>query len=152
MVCSVLQQLNGRPQAIKLLLQLRDVEIAAVLEAVSRINDALIADDRAAFASLLAPDLVVNNPQNGVSILRPTARRDAAGLITYSKDMRSIEYAAGSATWCCSWEMSYSCRKEVRRWPAKKCTGDSRTYGNRRGPMDSGSATSHDHGALAAHP
>lgn len=71
----------------------KDVEIAAVLEAVNRIDNALIADDRAAFASLLAPDLVVNNPQNGISIPGATAHRDAAGLISYSRYARSIEYA-----------------------------------------------------------
>lgn len=71
----------------------KDPQIAAVLEAVNRIDNALIVDDRAAFASLLAPDLVVNNPQNGISIPGATARRDAAGLITYSRYMRSIEYA-----------------------------------------------------------
>jgi hypothetical protein len=71
----------------------KDVEIAAVLEAVNRIDNALITDDRAAFGSLLASDLVVNNPQNGISIPGATARRDAAGLITYSRYMRSIEYA-----------------------------------------------------------
>ncbi len=71
----------------------KDVEIAAVLEAVNRIDNALIADDRAAFASSLAPDLVVNNPQNGISIPGATARRDAAGLISYSRYERSIEYA-----------------------------------------------------------
>jgi len=71
----------------------KDSEIAAVLEAVNRIDNALIVDDPPAFASLLAPDLVVNNPQNGISIPGATARRDAAGLITYSKYERSIEYA-----------------------------------------------------------
>jgi ketosteroid isomerase-like protein len=71
----------------------RQPEIAAVLEAVNRIDDALIADDHATFASLLAPDLVVNNPQNGISIAGATGRRNASGLISYSKYMRSIEYA-----------------------------------------------------------
>ncbi len=71
----------------------KNLEIAAVLEAVNRIDDALIVDDRATFASLLAPYLVVNNPQNGISIPGATARRDAAGLISYSKYTRSIEYA-----------------------------------------------------------
>lgn len=71
----------------------KDPEIAAVLEAVNRIDNALIADDRGVFAGLLASDLVVNNPQNGISIPGATARRDAAGLITYSRYERSIEYA-----------------------------------------------------------
>jgi hypothetical protein len=70
-----------------------DPEILAVLEAVNRIDNALIVDDRPAFASLLSHDLVVNNLQNGISIPGTTVRRDAAGLITYSRYMRSIEYA-----------------------------------------------------------
>ncbi len=68
-------------------------EIATVLEAVNRIDNALVVDDRPAFDSLLASDLVVNNPQNGISIPGATARRAAAGLITYSRYERSIEYA-----------------------------------------------------------
>ncbi len=71
----------------------KNPDVAAVLEAVNRIDNALIVDDRAAFFSLLAPDLVVNNPQNGISISGATARRDSAGLISYSKYVRSIEYA-----------------------------------------------------------
>lgn len=71
----------------------RDPDIAAVLESVNRIDEALIADNRSVFSSLLAPDLVVNNPQNGISIPGATARRDAAGLISYSRYVRSIEYA-----------------------------------------------------------
>ncbi len=70
-----------------------DPEIAAVLKAVNQIDNALNADDRAAFASLLSPDLVVNNPQNGISTPGATTRRDAAGLISYSRYLRSIEYA-----------------------------------------------------------
>jgi hypothetical protein len=71
----------------------KERQIAAVLDAVNRIDNALIVDDRAAFGSFLAPDLVVNNPQNGISIPGATARRNASGLITYSRYMRSIEYA-----------------------------------------------------------
>lgn len=52
----------------------RNPDIAAVLEAVNQIDNALIVDDRAAFFSLLAPDLVINNPQNGISISGATAR------------------------------------------------------------------------------
>jgi len=54
---------------------------------------ALVKDDRAAFAALLAKDLVVNNPQNGISISGATGRRNTAGLISYSSYVRSIEYA-----------------------------------------------------------
>jgi hypothetical protein len=46
----------------------KDPKIASVLEAVNVIDAALIKDDHAAFAALLAKDLVVNNPQNSISI------------------------------------------------------------------------------------
>jgi hypothetical protein len=52
-----------------------------------------VKDDHAAFAALLAKDLVVNNPQNGISINGATGNRDTAGLISYSSYVRSIEYA-----------------------------------------------------------
>jgi hypothetical protein len=39
-----------------------------VLEAVNAIDAALIKDDHAAFAALLAKDLVVSSPQNSISI------------------------------------------------------------------------------------
>ena len=71
----------------------RTPEIAAVLDAVNKIDNALIVDDRAAFAALLAQDLVVNNPQNAISLAGATSRRNASGLITYSKYLRSVEYA-----------------------------------------------------------
>ncbi len=82
-----------KPANDKVAAAAKDPEIAAVLEAVDRIDNALVADDRAAFASFLSPDLVVNNPQNGISIPGATLRRDAAGLISYSRYLRSIEYA-----------------------------------------------------------
>jgi hypothetical protein len=46
----------------------KEPKIASVLEAVNEIDRAPIKDDHAAFAALLANDLVVNNPQNSVSI------------------------------------------------------------------------------------
>jgi hypothetical protein len=70
-----------------------DPKIASVLEAVNRIDEALIKDDHAAFSALLAKDLVVNNPQNGISIRGATGQRNASGLISYSSYVRSIEYA-----------------------------------------------------------
>ena len=68
-------------------------KIASVLEAVNAIDMALITDDHAAFAALLAKDLVVNNPQNSVSIRGATGQRNSSGLISYSRYVRSIEDA-----------------------------------------------------------
>jgi ketosteroid isomerase-like protein len=64
-----------------------------VLEAVNAMDAALVKDDHARFSALLAKDLVVNNPQNGISISGATGRRNTAGLISYSSYVRSIEYA-----------------------------------------------------------
>jgi hypothetical protein len=71
----------------------KEPKIASVLEAVNVIDTALIKDDHAAFAALLAKDLVVNNPQNSISIRGATGRRNTSGLISYSSYMRPIEYA-----------------------------------------------------------
>lgn len=71
----------------------KDPRIAAALAAVDAADAALVKDDHAAFAALLAPNLVVNNPQNGVSVRGATGRRNTAGLISYSRYERSIEYA-----------------------------------------------------------
>lgn len=67
--------------------------IAGALAAVNAIDRAAVSDDHAAFAALLADDLVVNNPQNGVSVRGATARRSAAGQISYARYDRVIEYA-----------------------------------------------------------
>src|ERR1700677_5211921 len=71
----------------------KDPKIASVLEAVNVIDAALIKDDHAAFAALLAKDLVVNNPQNSISIRGATGQRNTSGLISYSSYVRSVEYA-----------------------------------------------------------
>lgn len=71
----------------------RDARIAAVLDAVTVMDRALVADDHAGFAALLADDLVVNNPQNTVSQAGGTARRSAAGKISYTQYERTIDYA-----------------------------------------------------------
>ena len=71
----------------------KEPKIASVLEAVSAIDAALISDDHAAFAALLANDLVVNNPQNSISIRGATGQRNTSGLISYSSYVRSVEYA-----------------------------------------------------------
>ena len=71
----------------------KDARIAAALAAVDAIDRAAIADDHAAFAALLADNLVVNNPQNGVSVRGATAQRNAAGQISYARYDRVVEYA-----------------------------------------------------------
>jgi ketosteroid isomerase-like protein len=71
----------------------KEPRIAAVLEAVKGMDAALVKDDHAAFAALLAKDLAVNNPQNAISINGATGNRNTAGLISYSSYVRSIEYA-----------------------------------------------------------
>lgn len=68
-------------------------DIAEAMKAVEALDAATISDDRAAFSAVLAPDLAVNNPQNGVSVMGATAQRGAAGKISYSAYDRSIEYA-----------------------------------------------------------
>ncbi|GGB53205.1 nuclear transport factor 2 family protein [Blastomonas aquatica] len=70
-----------------------DPRIAAALAAATALDRATIADDFAAFAQLLADDLAVNNPQNGVSVQGATAQRNARRQISYSRYDRSIEYA-----------------------------------------------------------
>jgi hypothetical protein len=71
----------------------RDPRIAGALDAAARLDAALVADDNAAFARGLAADLVVNNPQNAVSMPGDTARMNAAGQIRYDSYARIIEYA-----------------------------------------------------------
>lgn len=60
---------------------------------VKHLDDTLIADGHAQFASMLAKDLVVNSPQNGISVSGATGRRNVSGLIRYSRYTRSIEDA-----------------------------------------------------------
>jgi hypothetical protein len=71
----------------------RDSRVAGALAAMDRIDRAAVEDDRAAFAALLADDLAVNNPQNGVSVRGATGQRSAAGQISYTRYDRIIQYA-----------------------------------------------------------
>jgi ketosteroid isomerase-like protein len=73
---------------------IRDDRIAGALAAVDAIDRAAVNDDHAAFAALLADDLAVNNPQNGVSVKGATGQRNAAGRISYTRYDRVIDYAA----------------------------------------------------------
>lgn len=71
----------------------KDPRIAAALAAVNRLDRAVIDDDHGAFARLMADDLAVNNPQNGLSVHGATTRLNASGRISYSRYDRIIEYA-----------------------------------------------------------
>ena len=71
----------------------QNVDIAGALAAVDAIDRAAVLDDTAAFTGLLADDLAVNNPQNGVSVRGATAQRRAAGQISYTRYDRVIDYA-----------------------------------------------------------
>ena len=70
-----------------------DRRIAQVLDEVNKMDAALVADDHATFTAALADDLAVNNPQNSVSVRGATNNRNKAGLISYSRYTRTIEYA-----------------------------------------------------------
>lgn len=70
-----------------------DPRIAAVLAAVNQLDRAVIDDDHAAFAALMADDLAVNNPQNMLSIHGATTQLNASGRISYTRYDRTIEYA-----------------------------------------------------------
>lgn len=66
--------------------------VAAAVAQMDRLDAAVMADDFAAFQGLLADDLVVNNPQNGISQAGGTARRGAGGQISYARFDRTVEY------------------------------------------------------------
>lgn len=68
-------------------------DVAAALTALAQLDAAVISNDHAAFAALLAPDLVVNNPQNSISEGGATARLNASGRISYVRYDRTIDYA-----------------------------------------------------------
>jgi hypothetical protein len=72
---------------------MEDPRVAAVLAATNQIDRSLIDDDHAAFAALLADDLVVNNPQNTLSAHGATVQLNASGRISYTKYDRTIDYA-----------------------------------------------------------
>ncbi len=71
----------------------KDPRIAAALAAVNQLDHAVINDDHAAFAALMADDLVVNNPQNTLSEPGASVQLNASGRISYTKYDRTIEYA-----------------------------------------------------------
>lgn len=84
---------NWKPGNADVQTAVMDVRVAGALVAVDAIDRAAVGDDPAGFAALLAADLAVNNPQNGVSVRGATAQRSAAGSIRYARYDRVIDYA-----------------------------------------------------------
>lgn len=82
-----------KPGNAEVAMAAKDGAIAAALLAVNEIDRAATGTDPAAFAALLANDLAVNNPQNGVSVRGATAQRSATGTISYDRYDRVIDYA-----------------------------------------------------------
>ena len=72
----------------------RTPRIAAALAAADRMDRAILARDRNAFAAVFADDAVVNNPFNRIARKADAERNLATGLIDYTSLERTIEYAA----------------------------------------------------------
>lgn len=68
--------------------------IAAALEATKRFDQAILAKDEAAFASMFSEDAVVNNPFNRIATKKDAIKNLRTGLIDYTSLNRSVEYAA----------------------------------------------------------
>lgn len=71
-----------------------DDRIAAVMQAIEKVDAALVADEYAVFAAALAPELVVNNPVNIVAPSTMVRQLNADGKISYSQYERLIEHAS----------------------------------------------------------
>ncbi|MDR7115654.1 nuclear transport factor 2 family protein [Caulobacter sp. BE254] len=71
-----------------------DDRIAAVMQAIEKVDAALVADEYAVFAAALAPELVVNNPVNIVAPSTMVRQLNADGKISYSQYGRLIEHAS----------------------------------------------------------
>lgn len=68
--------------------------IAAVLEATTRFDKAILEKNEEQFASMFADDAVVNNPFNRIASKQDAIRNLKTGLIDYTSLERSVEYAA----------------------------------------------------------
>ncbi len=82
-----------KPAGAEVATAAQDPRIGAVLAAIDALDKAVIEDDHAAFARMMADDLAVNNPQNTLSLNGATTRLNAAGRISYTSYDRTIEYA-----------------------------------------------------------
>lgn len=82
-----------KPAGTDVIAASKDPRIAAVLATVDRLDRAVVDDDHAAFAALMAGDLIVNNPQNTLSANGATTQLNASGRISYTSYDRRIEFA-----------------------------------------------------------
>jgi ketosteroid isomerase-like protein len=71
----------------------KDPVVAEALSAIDRIHEAILAHDVDSFASLLASDLVVNNPVNTVTHRAEVLDRFRNDRISYSVYEQKIEFA-----------------------------------------------------------
>ncbi|TRW14717.1 nuclear transport factor 2 family protein [Glacieibacterium frigidum] len=69
-------------------------DIAGVLDAMTRIDTATMTGDRAAFLGALAPEILINSPQNGVNDLASVTQRFAGGTIAYDSFDRIVDRIA----------------------------------------------------------
>lgn len=72
----------------------RHPRVAAVLDAVNRIDAAILAGDRDGFLDFFSGATVVNSPFNTVADRDEAGRRFASGMLAYRCLVRTIEYAA----------------------------------------------------------
>ena len=72
----------------------RDPRVAGALAAVTAIDAAIVAGDKAGFVGPFADDAIVNSPFNNVTTRDQAAARFQTGALTYKYLHRSIEYAA----------------------------------------------------------
>ena len=70
-----------------------DPRVTAVVDAVRRLDAAILANDMDAFAAALAPEVVVNSPGNTVNHRAQVIERFAGDAIRYASYDRRVEYA-----------------------------------------------------------
>jgi hypothetical protein len=73
---------------------IKNPRIAAVLEATTRMDKAILSHDEKGFADAFARDAVVNNPFNKIARKVDAEHNLQTGLIDYTSLERLIEYAA----------------------------------------------------------
>ncbi len=71
-----------------------DPLVASALEAVNRVDAAIVAGDIDGFMAAFSDKTVVNSPFNSVATREEAERRFATGALTYKYLQRTIEYAA----------------------------------------------------------
>lgn len=71
----------------------KDPMVAAALAAATRLDEALVAGDKAKFVGLFADDVRVNSPFNTIADKAEAERRFGTGALTYRSFHRLIDYA-----------------------------------------------------------